>query len=85
MSHTCMYEITATHGRILFTVHTDDADCMFPIEDPPFSSLLPFVLAPLHKTPTATNRRYEVGVTSDLVTDMCMYNHAIVGVSPHDM
>jgi hypothetical protein len=24
------------------------------------------------------------GVTSHLVTDMCMYSHAIVGVSPHD-
>ena len=25
-----------------------------------------------------------IGVTSHLVTDMCMYSHAIVGVSPHD-
>jgi hypothetical protein len=24
------------------------------------------------------------GVTSHLVTDMCMYSHAIVGVSPHE-
>jgi hypothetical protein len=24
------------------------------------------------------------GVTSDLVTDMCMYCHGIIGVSPHD-
>ena len=24
------------------------------------------------------------GVTSDLVTDMCMYYHGIIGVSPHD-
>jgi hypothetical protein len=24
------------------------------------------------------------GATSHLVTDMCMYSHAIVGVSPHD-
>ena len=23
-------------------------------------------------------------ITSHLVTDMCMYSHAIVGVSPHD-
>ena len=27
-----MYEITATHGRILFTVHTDDADCILESE-----------------------------------------------------
>jgi hypothetical protein len=26
-----MFEIKATHGRILFTVHTDDADCI--VED----------------------------------------------------
>ena len=24
------------------------------------------------------------GVTSHLVTDTCMYSHAIVGVTPHD-
>ena len=28
---TCMYEIVATHGRILLTIHTDDADCV--VED----------------------------------------------------
>jgi hypothetical protein len=30
------------------------------IEDSPFSSLLPSVLAPLQKSPMATNKRYEV-------------------------
>jgi hypothetical protein len=28
---TCMFEIKATHGRILFTIHMDDADCI--VED----------------------------------------------------
>jgi hypothetical protein len=48
------------HGNAMGGARPTDPNPMSPIEDPPFSSLLPFVLAPLQKSPTATNRRYEV-------------------------
>ena len=48
------------YGNAMGGSRPTDPNPMFAIEDPPFSSLLPFVLAPLQKSPAATNRRYEV-------------------------
>ena len=48
------------HGNAMGGSRPNMFRTAYRIEDPPFSSLLPFVLAPLQKSPTATNRRYEV-------------------------
>ena len=59
------------------------SDPKFPIEDTRTPSLLKIRVGAPAEEPCGHKQALR-GVTSHLVTDMCMYSHPIVGVSTHD-
>ena len=59
------------------------SDPRFPTEDTRTPSLLKIRVCAPAEEPCGHKQALR-GVTSHLVTDMCMYCHGIIGVSPHD-